>query len=183
MNNVIQNINYFHHETERLVLRRLELSDIEKWAEFFVDNPSLHFLGLTNTEQTQDYTNLDRSKKWIDIQFERYQQSGYGLLGVISKETGKLIGQTGILQKELEGKIEHEIGYSLMPSQWGRGYASEMTEVLVDYAITHKINRRIISIIHIDNLASQNVAKKNKMSILFESRYAEMDVFIYGRDI
>lgn len=177
------NSDYSHHETERLVLRKLTESDIELWAEFFNDNPSLHFLGLINTTETEHYTNLDWSKKWIDIQFERYQQTGYGLLAVIHKETGKLIGQAGVLQKELGGKTEHEIGYSLMPCEWGKGYASEMSSILVDYAIQHKINKRIISIIHVDNLASQKVAKKNQMSILFETRYAEMDVYVYGRNI
>lgn len=178
-----QNSNYFQHETERLTLRRLQPSDIKKWASFFDNNPGLAYLGLISSNETEDYTNLDWSKKWIDIQFERYQQTSYGMLAVICKETGKLIGQAGISQKDIEGNIEHEIGYSLLPCEWGKGYASEMSSVLVDYAIRHQVNSRIISIIHIDNIASQNVARKNKMKVLFKSRYAEMDVYIYGRNI
>ena len=178
-----QQSDYFHHETERLILRRLQNSDIDKWAGFFTDNPSLHFMGIMNTGETKNYSHREQSKKWIDIQFERYQQTGYGLLAVISKETGNLIGQAGISEKELEDKTEHEIGYSLMPSEWGKGYASEMSSILVNYAVKHKINRRIISIIHVDNLASQNVARKNKMKVLFKTRYKQMDVDVYGRDI
>jgi ribosomal-protein-alanine N-acetyltransferase len=178
-----QATHYYQHETERLFLHRLQKSEIADWAVFFDNNPNLPYLGLISSNETKDYTNLDWSKKWIGIQFERYQQTGYGLLAVISKETGELIGQAGILQKEIENKTEHEIAYSLLPNEWGKGYASEMSSVLVDYAIEHQINSRIISIIHIDNIASQNVARKNKMAILFKSRYAEMDVYIYGRDI
>jgi ribosomal-protein-alanine N-acetyltransferase len=180
---VNQNPNYYQHETERLFLRRLQKSDIADWAIFFDNNPNLPYLGIISSNDTKDYTNLDWSKKQIDIQLDRYQQTGYGLLAVISKETGELIGQTGILQKELKGNIEYEIAYSLIPDEWGKGYASEMSSILVDYAIEHQINSRIISIIHIDNIASQNVARKNGMEVLFNTIYAEMNVFVYGRNI
>lgn len=177
------NSDYRHHESDRLILRPLRQSDIVKWAVFFENNPNLAYLGLTSSNETNNFTNLDWSKKWINIQFDRYQTTGYGMLAVICKQSGELIGQMGILQKEIEGRVEHEIGYSLLPKCWGRGYASEMSSVLVDYAIKHKVNNRIISIIHVDNIASQKVAEKNAMKVLFESTYAEMKVFIYGRDI
>ena len=111
--------DYFNHETERLILRRLQISDIECWQEFFVNNPSLQYLGLVHSKETKGFTPLDWSKKWIDIQFERYQQTGFGHLAVISKETGKMIGMAGILQKTIEDKLEHEIAYSLIPQYWG----------------------------------------------------------------
>ncbi len=175
--------DYVELQTERLTMRRLTLDDAEEWSTFFEDNPNLLYLGLISSNETKDYTNLDWAKKWINIQLERYKLSGFGMLALISKETGKLIGQAGILKKELDGKTEYEIAYSLIPKYWRKGLASEISAELVSYAIENRIHHRIISIIHVDNIGSQKVARNNNMSVLFETIYAEMNVSVYGRNI
>ena len=98
----------------------------------------------------------------------------------IDKETGAFIGQAGILQKELEGEIVHEVGYSIKPRFWRKGYATEMALKLKAFAEEHKVNSQVISIIHIDNIGSQKVARNNGMDILRKTTYREMPVYIFG---
>ena len=39
-------MEYFNQETERVILRKLTMSDVEKWTGFFVDNQMLKFVGV-----------------------------------------------------------------------------------------------------------------------------------------
>lgn len=174
---------YFPEASKRCDFRSLVESDIAPWTEFFKDNPNLAFLGLTHAESTTNNNYKDWSKMWINKQFERYQESGYGMLAVIDKTSKQLIGQAGISQKLVDNNIEHEIAYSFLPKYWHKGYASEVSAKMVECAIKEKVNQQIISIIHIDNIGSEKVAIKNGMSILRQSEYLGMPVNIFARSI
>jgi len=171
-------MDYFNQESERLTYRRLEESDRGSWAEFFNNNPNIPYLGIPDDMPLEAM--LD---KWFGMQFERYNENGFGMLAAISKVTGELIGQTGILKKEINGQTEYEIAYSLKPKFWRQGYASEMSQTMKRFFIEHKINTRVISIIHKDNIGSVKVAQRNGMAHLFDVEYSGMDCFVYGVEV
>jgi RimJ/RimL family protein N-acetyltransferase len=176
--------DYANLQSKRFVLRRLSTQDIEPWSEFFADNPNLPFLAIFIKERdTEHVTRRDWSEKWMEKQFKRYTDNGFGLLAIVSKETGRLVGQAGISQKLIDGNIEHEIAYSILPSFWRQGIAHEVSEVLINYATEHQINRRVISLIHLDNIGSIRVAEKNGMTVHSKTNYLGMEVYVYGRYI
>jgi len=168
-------MNYFNQESERLYYRKLTEADIPLWTEFFIDNNLLHFLGLDMTK-----SHLELATGWITRQFQRYEEEGLGHLAVVEKATGKLIGMTGIIPRELEGKTYFEIAYSFIPKYWGKGFASEASQQMKKIGFENKISKQFISIIDLENYASQNVARKNNMEIIFNSTYEGMEVFIFG---
>jgi hypothetical protein len=43
--------DYYYQESERLIFRKLELVDIDSWADFFVQNPMEKFVGPINLER------------------------------------------------------------------------------------------------------------------------------------
>lgn len=54
----------------------------------------------------------------------------------------------------------HSLGYWLTPSAWGRGYATEAGEAMLDIA-RHALGiRRLVAHAHADNPASQQVLRK-----------------------
>ncbi len=81
--------------------------------------------------------------------------------------------------QDIEGAIELEIGYSILPKFWHRGYASEAAKKCRDFAFENNFADSLISIIHIDNLGSQKVAKNNGMTASSQSEYKGMPVDIY----
>ncbi len=170
-------MNYFNQESERLLYRKLNESDIPLWTEFFIDNNLLHFLGL---DMTKSY--LELATGWITRQFQRYEEEGLGHLAVVEKETGKLIGMTGIIPREIEGNAYFEIAYSYMPNYWGKGYASESSQQMKKFGFENKVSNQFISIVDLENYASQNVARKNNMEIIFNSTFEGMEVFIFGTE-
>lgn len=149
----------FPIESQRVYFEPLGEKDLKQWEEFFLDNDQLAFVGITDPSTPQE-----ESKKWIDRQVARYESSGVGILGAYRKEDHRLIGNCGLIWREdIMGEDLYEIGYSIIPSLWSMGYASEMASCFMEYFITHQLGKKVISIIAIDNLASQQVAFKNDM--------------------
>ena len=168
-------MNYYNQESERFILRKLTEDDIETWAAFFVGNPDVRFVGIELKEDI-----IAHSKFWIDKQLARYKNNDYGLLAAIDKSTGKIVGQGGIMTRDLSGKKEFEIGYSVLPEYWGKGFATELAKQLKKFGLQNKVSEKFISIIHKENLASMAVATKNGMANLYETTFYEMEVFVFG---
>ena len=160
--------------TDRLLIRNLEESDIVLWKEFFIDNPSLSYLGIDINKSPEQ-----NAREWIEMQFKRYEENRYGHHALMDKESGEFVGMCGLLTQIVEEKKEIEIGYSILPRFWGKGYASEAAQFFRDFGFEHEKLDRIISIIDIRNIASQKVAEKNGMTKNRQIKYYDLDVFIY----
>ncbi len=171
--------SYFHQESERLKFRALTLEDIPLWVEFLDGNDTLRFVGVTkNNTQTP----MELATEWINRQLGRYEEDGFGMLAAIEKETGDLIGMTGIISREVNGVQEKEIGYSYFPRTWGKGYATEAAQQMHKFGKENKLNKRFVSMIHLENFASMRVAEKNGMKPLFNTNFMNMDVVVYGTE-
>jgi RimJ/RimL family protein N-acetyltransferase len=173
----MSDLDYFNQETERLKLRRIVPEDVDNWVDFFVGNDRLHFVGLDASPGPQKL-----AENWIEKQLGRYRDFGRGHLGGIDKITGEMVGMAGILNQEIDGEKFYEIGYSVKPAYWGKGFASEMSQHLKTFAFESGLCDTIYSIVHKDNAASARVAEKNGMTIQRESVFKEMPVNIYGVD-
>ncbi|WP_312390537.1 GNAT family N-acetyltransferase [Chryseobacterium sp.] len=107
-----------HQETERLLFRKLENSDFDHWLELFKDEHTTKMLGMESFK-----TPKERCEKWFEWTFHRYENNLGGQNVLISKETQQLIGQCGLLVREVENKFELEIAYSILPEFRGQGFA------------------------------------------------------------
>jgi [ribosomal protein S5]-alanine N-acetyltransferase len=159
--------------SQRLLTRFLTHDDSAHWIPF-----------LKNAEATKYFpsTELDvkeRSMDWMQRQLDRYAQSRYGLQALVNQANGEFIGQCGLLAQTVDGVKEIEVGYHILPSQWGRGYAPEAAKLFLDYAFSNHISDSIISIIHTGNLRSQRVAEKNGLKRDKRTGYNDRDVYIY----
>lgn len=104
---------------------------------------------------------------WIGKQMSRYP-SGTGLLGMVLKETGELIGDCGPTWQEVDGVAELEIGYHVHREHQGRGYATEAAQAAQaarDYTFAALGRESAISLIRPENLPSRRVAEKNGMTL------------------
>ncbi|MGZ2371399.1 GNAT family N-acetyltransferase [Ancylomarina sp. YFZ004] len=161
-------------ETERLRIRKLNKSDVDTWALFFDNNPSLEYLGL-DLRLDSKVQAID----WIERQLWRYENGKFGHHALIEKKTNRFIGQCGLLSQEIDGEQVIEIGYHILPEYWGSGYATEAAQLFRNFAFDNEICQSLVSIIDIRNKASQRVAEKNGMQIDKQSTYYELDVYVY----
>jgi RimJ/RimL family protein N-acetyltransferase len=70
----------------------------------------------------------------------------------------------GLLTQVVDGVDELEIGYHLLPSAWGKGYATEAAVACKEFARQHQLVPSVISLIDHQNFASQAVARRNGMA-------------------
>ena len=159
--------------TERLYTRFLVLDDNKAWASFFEDKEAMQYFPTFVT------SNKEKVNPWIEKQLIRYKEKRYGLQALINKKTGEFIGQCGLLLQEIEGRQELEVAYYIFKKYWGQGYAPEASKAFIKYGFENKQATSIISIIDVRNIQSQRVADKNGLKREKQTRWADLDVFIY----
>jgi RimJ/RimL family protein N-acetyltransferase len=143
-------------ETERLRLRPLTLLDKPELTAVLSDAETMRWYPrpFSDTEV----------REWIERQMERYR-GGTGLLGMVEKRTGRLIGDCGAVWQDVEDTAELEIGYHVNRERWGQGFATEAARVVIEYAFSRFDDARVISMIRPENVQSRRVAEKNGMTV------------------
>ncbi|WP_019230069.1 GNAT family N-acetyltransferase [Sedimentibacter sp. B4] len=144
-------------ETERLYLREMNQEDFPSLCKILQDKDVMYAY-----EHAFDD---DEAQGWLDKQIMRYRQYGFGLWAVILKETGEMIGQCGLTMQDCNNKQVLEVGYLFQKAFWHKGYASEAAIACKKYAFEVLNADEVFSIIRDTNIASQNVAKRNGMTI------------------
>ena len=168
---------YQRQSSARLDFRPATLDDIPDWAPFFQNKDYLHFLAIPEPERSGEAL----ATKWITMQFDRYQDSGFGHLAVIERSSGAFIGMGGIIPRQLKWGKVYEIAYSLKPNYWGQGYATELAQTMRKFSLDHGLEAPVVSLIHKDNIGSIRVAEKNGMKRVDEiDDYIGIPVWVYG---
>lgn len=148
-------------ETDRLKFRLLTPEDFEIWLPLFAERDVARFLGIDGKLSERELC-----QKWFDKVFHRYENDLGGMNVLMDKETNAFIGQCGLLVQEIEGEIFLEVGYSILPEYWGMGYATEAAQKCRDMAFTNDYCQDLISMVHVENMGSELVAKRNGMTWL-----------------
>jgi RimJ/RimL family protein N-acetyltransferase len=82
-----------------------------------------------------------------------------------------------------------EVGWTLGKEYWGQGYATEAARAAIDYGFLTQGVERLLSVIDIDNLASQAVAcrvgetKGQQREIGHGGKTFQVDVWSISRDV
>ena len=144
-------------ETERLYLRKMKQSDYDSLCKILQDEDTMYaYEGAFSDIEVQE---------WLDRQISRYQKWNFGLWAVILKETDTMIGQCGLTMQPWKDEEVLEIGYLFEQSYWHKGYATEEEMACKNYAFEILKADEVCSIIRDTNIASQNVAIRNGMTI------------------
>jgi RimJ/RimL family protein N-acetyltransferase len=158
-------------ETERLVLRRLRDDDREAFARWNADDEFTRHLGGVQT------------RAGSDAMFDRWQQHweerGFGLLGIVWRESGELIGRVGP-QYHRAWSHDPEIGWALDPAWWGRGIATEAGRASVDWALGDLGFDRVVSITTEENTPSRRVMAKLGFKLLTTLDWERWHLWIHA---
>ena len=138
--------------TPRLTLRALRAEDLDTLAAMNANPEVTRYLG---TGQTRT-----RAETWdmMARMLGQWGLRGYGVFAVVESATGRCIGRSGILHPLTWP--EPELAYGLDQPYWGKGYATESTIALRDWAFSTLGVGRIASFIRPDNAASAAVLRR-----------------------
>jgi RimJ/RimL family protein N-acetyltransferase len=137
-------------ETERLVLRVPRATDLEGLVELMTDEEAARYLGKAQPPPVIWRGLAMMAGSWVI--------SGFGMFSVVEKASGRWVGRVGPWQPL--GWPGTEVGWSMIRSVWGKGYAYEASVAAMDFAVDVLGWSDIIHSIHPDNTRSQTLAAR-----------------------
>ena len=137
-------------ETPHLILRKLIRADASDMNEFSRREEVSKYL-LWDRHTSMRYT-----KAYLSDLLRSYRDFTYFEWAVTLKGNGKMIGTCGFTKFHY-GSNTGEIGYSLHPDYWGRGYATEAAQATVVFGFSELDLHRIEAYFALENTASRRV--------------------------
>lgn len=152
-------------ETERLILRPLKIEDAEAVYQWVTDERVTRYMNY-NT-----YTSLEEVVGWLTALQEPDEEYHFGF---VRKEDGLLIG-SGSIGPESNRKEFWHFGYNFRYDCWGKGYATEATKAMMNFANVH-FNVVNFSSSHVEqNKASGHVMEKCGLHFVKYGQFQKLD--------
>lgn len=163
-------------ETDRLILRELQLSDAD--ALFEMDNnPNVHlYLG------NEPVQSIDKVHEYIKSIQNQYIKNGIGRFAVVLKETNEVMGWAGIkfvTESENNQTNFYDIGFRLREKNWRKGYGLEAAMAWLDYGFYQMKIPVLIASAHIDNRGSNAILQKIGMIQKGQYLYDDLPCYWY----
>ena len=141
--------------TERLVLRRFALDDLDALAAVFAKIEVWQFpfgRAFTRTE-TQGF---------LESQIAHWDTCGVGCWLVVERANDRVIGYAGLSVPTFLPEVlpALEVGWRFDPEVWGRGFATEAARAALTEAFTTLGLDEVCSIPQAENAASVRVAER-----------------------
>jgi ribosomal-protein-alanine N-acetyltransferase len=169
-------------QTDRLILRPLELSDAPAIFEY-AKNPNVSKYTLWHIHETiaDTYTYL---KEHLPKFYRKGAPEPMGIM--LKSEPSKVIGTVGASWKN---NYTMEMGYALAEEHWGKGIVAEAAAALMDYCFTDLKAKRVQAHCKVENAGSARVMQKIgmqfegtiKSGVYFRERY--WDMLLYAKVI
>lgn len=144
-------------KTERLVLRKMKLSDYQDMYEYARQSVVTKYL------LWDEHPSSDHSYNYLSGIEECYRSGEFYDWAVTVADSGKMIGTCGFTSFDFEhGRAE--IGYVLNPSYWGQGIATEAVSAVIEFAFCELNANRVEAHFIKGNNASLRVTEKCGMT-------------------
>jgi [ribosomal protein S5]-alanine N-acetyltransferase len=157
--------------TERLELRAFEPEDLDALHAVYGDPEVTRFIPA--------YPTLEHTRRALDIHVREARAGNPAFWALIERESGQLIGDAGVGLIEGIGP-EYELGYTLGPRWWGRGYATEAARAVRDYALGPLALPEVLALVRPANAASINVLQKIGMERVGTRSAYGAEHLVYG---
>jgi len=95
-------------ETERLVLRRMTVDDLDELVAIHADSDIMRVFGRFA---------LDRARSWLGEVDQNWRDHRYVRVAITDRATGRLLGPTGLAYLDDVG--ETELGWTVRRDAWG----------------------------------------------------------------
>jgi RimJ/RimL family protein N-acetyltransferase len=165
-------------ETARLRIRPLEpAADAQPLLELWGDTEAMRFVRPASKsveearERLEGMLQSSRSPEW--------SRNGWGLRALDERVSARLVGLAGLFPLAKEGP-EIELAYHVVPSRWGRGYATEAGAALLDAAWRETDLGHVVAVAFEENRASTRVMEKLDMTYEGPATYLEHELVRYS---
>jgi RimJ/RimL family protein N-acetyltransferase len=157
-------------ETDRLLLRRFTMDDLDELSVIFSDPEVVRYLG------TGKPAKRDETEHALQTIINHWEQHGFGRWAVVFKRTQKLIGYGGLRNFH----NTPELVYLLAKRYWGIGLATEIARASLSFGFDEQGFERIIAMARLANTASHRVMEKVGMNFEKTAQIYNMDIVCYA---
>ncbi len=143
-------------ETERMLLRRFTMADADNLVALDSDPEVMAFVtgGVPTSREEIETEVLPAFLSY----YERFD--GYGFWAAVDKASDEFLGWFHFRPRPGSSKDEPELGYRLLRSAWGKGYATEGSRALIAAGFTRFGVRRVVAETMTVHTASRRVMEK-----------------------
>jgi len=159
-------------ETERLILRGHRGADAPAFFRLNSDPAVMRHVpddAMTSVEQARETL--------INLPIKDYRERGFGRWACVLKESGEHIGFCGL--KFLKEIDDVDLGFRFVPSQWGKGLATEAAQASVRFGFDELALDHIMGFAELENRASIRVLEKIGMQFVEMVRLLGLDMAKY----
>ena len=141
-------------ETQRLLLRRWQVSDIEPFICMNEDPVVMRYFPAA--------LNADETKSFYDSIEQEFSKYGYGLYAAEEKNSECFMGFIGFHWSRFDMDFCPciEIGWRLDKRYWGKGCATEGAKACLKHGFENLGFDEVVSFTAVENIASQRVMQK-----------------------
>ena len=139
--------------TPRLRLRPFTLADHDEIHAIYADPEVMRYVGAG------PHATLAETAAALRTYGDVLAKRGYSFLAVTERHGGAIVGDAGLHPFAGTGP-DVELGYTLARSAWGKGYATEAAEALVDHAFGPLGLPRVLAQVEPANTGSRHVLDK-----------------------
>ena len=162
--------------TDRLILRGIESSDSQGIFDLDSD-PEVHkYLGQ------RPITTMTEAEETVRYIQGQYKNHGFGRWAIIDKATNEFVGWGGLKYEtgvRSDGPY-NDVGYRLKRKFWGKGIASEVAMMAMDYGFNTLKLDAIYAGAHIDNIGSNKILLKIGLKYIETFEYDNLPHYWYG---
>ena len=168
--NIEINISNVILETDRLILRALEITDLDDFFEYASIN------GVGEKAGWEHHKSKDESLEILKMFINEKK-----VFAIVLKENQKGIGSIGIeecrqdLDKNLENLLGKELGYVLSKDYWNKGIMTEAVSKVIEYCFKILKLDYLVATYFNYNIESKKVLEKLNFKfykdIIIETRY------------
>ena len=156
-------------ETERLLLRPLEMADLDEFVELHEQPEVVRFIRrLERPEAEERLREVER--EWAE--------RGHGMFAVLDQVSGRFLGRAGL--KYWRQFDETELGWVLRREAWGHGYATEAARACRDWGFSGLTVPYLTAMIEPNNAASIRVAHRLDLLPLRNDVLLDRKVVVYA---
>ncbi len=147
-----------HIETERLIFRDIEDSDVNGIFALDSDSEVHRYLG------GKPIKNIDEAKGAINYIRQQYVANGIGRWAIVDKESGGFMGWGGLKLEDVVRDFNYiDLGYRLRREYWGKGIGTQIAKESLKYGFNTLNYDEICAAADINNIGSNKILSRSGM--------------------
>jgi [ribosomal protein S5]-alanine N-acetyltransferase len=154
-------------DTPRLELRSATPEDAPDLLTLFTSPSVLQYIPSGPQPSLQDIQQRIGRRAEMEAQF------GFAPLVIVRKEDRAFVGSGGL--QPVKDTTDVELAYHLLPSAWGKGYATEVARAVLEFGLGTRKLPQVVGVAYVENVASWKVMEKVGMRYVGLRTYHGID--------